>query len=83
MSFVTFGSDSERVPSVASPGRFFGIHASPNNYGQVMNIPIDDPFQTTHFPSWDVQEPGQMPTSPGNTICEPRAAPVVLLATPS
>ncbi|KAJ7897856.1 hypothetical protein B0H14DRAFT_2675579 [Mycena olivaceomarginata] len=34
MSFVTFGSDSERVPSVASPGRFFGIHASPNNYGQ-------------------------------------------------
>ncbi|KAJ7931836.1 hypothetical protein B0H13DRAFT_2651143 [Mycena leptocephala] len=45
MSFVTFGSDSDCVPSVASPRRFFGIHASPNNYGQVMNIPIDDPFQ--------------------------------------
>ncbi|KAJ7859242.1 hypothetical protein B0H13DRAFT_2672358 [Mycena leptocephala] len=45
MSFVTFGSDSECVPSVASSGRFFGIHASPNNYGQVINTPTDDPFQ--------------------------------------
>ncbi|KAJ7458651.1 hypothetical protein B0H11DRAFT_2061258 [Mycena galericulata] len=45
MSFVTFGSDSECVPSVASPGRFFGIHASPKSYGQVVNVPIDDPFQ--------------------------------------
>lgn len=46
MSFVTFGSESESecVPSVASPGRFFGIHASPNNYGEVVNIPIVDPF---------------------------------------
>ncbi|KAJ6526199.1 hypothetical protein B0H10DRAFT_2130169 [Mycena sp. CBHHK59/15] len=44
MSFVTFGSDSECVPSVASPESFFGIHASPNNYGQVVNGDIDDPF---------------------------------------
>ncbi|KAJ7856460.1 hypothetical protein B0H14DRAFT_3642482 [Mycena olivaceomarginata] len=39
-------------------------------------------YKTTHFPSWDVQEPGQIPTSSGRTICEPRAVPVVLLATP-
>ncbi|KAJ7805973.1 hypothetical protein B0H14DRAFT_3769112 [Mycena olivaceomarginata] len=43
MPFVTFGSDSECVPSVASLGRFFRIHPSPNVYGQVVNIPIDDP----------------------------------------
>ncbi|KAJ7865751.1 hypothetical protein B0H14DRAFT_2573739 [Mycena olivaceomarginata] len=39
MSFVTFGPDSE------SSGRFFGIHASPHNYGEVVNNPANDPFQ--------------------------------------
>ncbi|KAJ6612208.1 hypothetical protein B0H10DRAFT_2437104 [Mycena sp. CBHHK59/15] len=46
MSFLTFGSDSESVPSVASPGSFCAIHELPASYGQVINIPIDDPFRS-------------------------------------